>query len=88
MYRVTKDGGVIKILCPHRWVHKREWVKHKHSFNKGWFLKAFKLLNIELVETNIWWRTLPHEYLPWVKLPLTFQVVGEVHKFESKLQWF
>lgn len=80
MKRITKNDGKIKIICPHKLSHRREWIFHKHSFNVTWFQRAFALLCIETKQVNVAWRYLPHKFLPWIRLPSHFQIIGTIKK--------
>ncbi len=80
MVRVTKPDGLIQVTTPHKLSHNRKWILHKHSFNFRWFIKAFKVLNVELVQTRRNFRYLPHDYFPLFRLPYFIQVTGKVKK--------
>ncbi len=80
LVRVTKNEGRVKIICPHKLSHRREYIFHKHSFNVSWFTKAFAILNIKVTQINIAWRYIPHRYLPWIRLPSHFQIIGVINK--------
>ena len=80
MVRVTKPDGTMRITTPHRLSHNRKWTMHKHSFNLTWFVEAFHVLNVELIDTKKNYKYLPHEYLPLIRLPYFIQVTGRVKK--------
>ncbi len=80
MVRVTKPEGEIHVETPHKLSHSRKWFLHKHSFNLSWFVKAFKVLGLELMESKKNYKYYPHEYLPLVRVPYFIQVTGRVKK--------
>ena len=80
MKRVTKPDGIIRITTPHKLSHNRKWIMHKHSFNFGWFIKAFQVLSIELLGSKKNYKYYPHDYLPLVRVPYFIQVTGRVKK--------
>lgn len=80
MVRVTKPNGKIRVTTPHRLSHNRKWIMHKYSFNLTWFIKAFHVLNVELVGSKKNYKYFPHDYLPLVRVPYFIQVTGRVKK--------
>lgn len=80
MVRVTKSEGEIHIETPHKLSHSRKWFLHKHSFNLRWFAKAFRILNVEMVEARKNYKHYPHEYFPLIRVPYFIQVTGRIKK--------
>lgn len=80
MVRVTKPDGLIRVTTPHKLSHNRKWIMHKHSFNLAWFLKAFRVLSVELVGSKKSYKYIPHDYFPLFRVPYFIQVLGRVKK--------
>lgn len=80
MVRVTKPNGKIQVTTPHKLSHNRKWILHKHSFNIAWFVKAFRVLNVEMAKTRKNYKYFPHDYLPLIRFPYFIQVTGRVRK--------
>lgn len=80
MVRVTKSDGLIKITTPHKLSHNRKWIMHKYSFNFAWFIKAFRVLGVELVGSKKSYKYIPHDYFPLFRVPYFIQVTGKVKK--------
>lgn len=80
MVRVTKPDGKIRVTTPHMLSHSRKWILHKHSFNMAWFIRAFRVLNVELVGSKKNYKYFPHDYLALFRFPYFIQVTGKVKK--------
>lgn len=77
MYRMTKDMGVIRIICPHRFEPSRGIKKHHvNHFNLKWFITSFHTLGLEIIEIEINFYGFPHEYFSLLRLPKEINIAA------------
>lgn len=71
--RVAQNHAEVMFYVPHRLSQgismRKAKPEHVSFFTRGWFNKAFKRLGITTFDCHIFWKELPHQWLPLFKIP-------------------